>query len=277
MKTSGAWSVKSYNQPRREQRQQIIAAARELQMEVVPEGGSLFMMNMTQIADGHTTIEHSLPVANIYDDVLQLWRGSGTAYTPTLVVAYGGPFGENYWYQHTDVWKEPILSRWVPRRLLDARARRRVMVPDEENNLLSIAATAKRIGDLGIPVSIGAHGQREGLGAHWDMWSFALGGMSPHQALATGTINPARALGLDKDLGSIETGKLADLVVLDSNPLDNIRNSSSVRYTIANGTVYDGNMDQIAGGSRKRAPFWFEQSAGGAFTSGVTVGTPDAD
>ena len=57
--------------------------------------------------------------------MLQFWKGSGTAYTPTMVVTYGGPFGENYWYQHTDVWKEPILSRWVPRPLLDARSRRR--------------------------------------------------------------------------------------------------------------------------------------------------------
>ena len=152
-------------------------------MEVVPEGGSLFEHNMTMIADGHTTIEHSLPVAKIYDDVLQYWKGSGTAYTPTMVVTFGGPFGENYWYQHTDVWKEPILSRWVPRPLLDARSRRPVKNPPEEDNLLSNAAVAKQVSDLGIPVSIGAHGQREGLGAHWDIWSFVLGGMSTMEAL----------------------------------------------------------------------------------------------
>jgi imidazolonepropionase-like amidohydrolase/Tol biopolymer transport system component len=277
LKASGAWSVKSYNQPRREQRQQIIEAARELQMEVVPEGGSLFMHNMTEIADGHTTIEHSLPVANVYDDVLQFWRGSKTAYTPTLIVAYGGSFGENYWYQHTDVWKEPILSRWVPRPILDQRSRRRTMIPDEENNMISESRLAKQVNDLGVPVSIGAHGQREGLGAHWDIWSFALGGMSPHQALATATVNPAKALGLDKDLGSIEPGKLADLVVLDANPLENIRNSDSVHYTVANGVVYDTNLDQVAGGTRKREPFWFEQSAGGSYTAGVTVGVPHED
>ena len=277
LKGSGAWSVKSYNQPRRDQRQQIIQAARELQMDVVPEGGSLFEHNMTMIADGHTTIEHSLPVAKIYDDVLQYWRGSKTAYTPTLIVAYGGRFGENYWYEHTNVWEDPILSRWVPRRILDSRSRRRTMIPPEEENMISISQTARRINELGVPVSIGAHGQRESLGAHWDIWSFALGGMSPHQALATATVNPARALGLDRDLGTLEPGKLADLVILDANPLENIRNTATVRHTVVNGVVYDGNMDEVAGGSRKRQPFWFEQSAGGSYTAGASLGVPHQD
>ena len=274
LKASGAWSVKSYNQPRREQRQMIISAARQLGMLVVPEGGSLFQMNMSQIADGHTTIEHSLPVAKIYDDVLQFWRGSGTAYTPTMVVTYGGPFGENYWYQHTDVWKEPILSRWVPRPLLDARSRRPVKNPPEEDNIISNAIVARQVSELGVPVSIGAHGQREGLGAHWDMWSFALGGMKPMDVLRTGTINPARALGLDRDLGSLEPGKLADLVVLDANPLDNIRNSASVSMTMVGGKLLDSNLQVVAGGSGGFRPFWFQEQAGGAFTAGTTVGLP---
>jgi imidazolonepropionase-like amidohydrolase/Tol biopolymer transport system component len=274
LKASGAWSVKSYNQPRREQRQMVIEAARQLGMEVVPEGGSLFEHNMTMIADGHTTIEHSLPVANIYDDVLQLWRGSGTAYTPTLVVAYGGPFGENYWYQHTEVWKEPILARWTPQPLIDSRSRRPVMNPPEEDNLFSVAAVAKQVYDLGIPVSIGAHGQREGLGAHWDIWTFQRGGMSNLEALKTGTINPARALGLDKDLGSLEPGKLADLVVLDSNPLENIRNSTSVSMTMAGGRLFDSSLQIVAGGQGGFKPFWFHEQAGGAFTAGATMGLP---
>ena len=277
LRASGAWSVKSYNQPRREQRQMIIEAARQLGMEVVPEGGSLFQMDMTMIADGHTTIEHSLPVANIYDDVLQFWKGSGTAWTPTLVVAYGGAFGENYWYQRSPVWAEPILSKWVPRPILDARARRPVMNPPEEDNVLNAARQAKQVSDLGIPVSIGAHGQREGLGAHWDMWMFQLGGMSNMEALRTGTINPARALGLDRDLGSLESGKLADLVVLDANPLESIRNSDKVVMTMIGGRLLDRNLDDTATPARKRRPMWFETGAGGNYSEGATLGVPHED
>jgi len=277
LKESGAWSVKSYNQPRREQRQMIIEAARQLGMEVVPEGGSLFEMNMSMIADGHTTIEHSLPVQHIYDDVIQYWRGSKTAWTPTLVVAYGGPFGEYHWYEHTKAWAEPIELKWTPRGLLDARARRPTMVPADEDNLANVSHQAKLINDLGIPVSIGAHGQRESLGAHWEIWGFALGGMSNLQALRTATINPARAHGLDRDLGSIEPGKLADLVVMDKNPLDDIHNTTSISFTMINGELLDSNLNAVAGGTHRERPFWFQQSAGGAYSEGTTVSVPHED
>jgi imidazolonepropionase-like amidohydrolase len=277
LKASGAWSVKSYNQPRREQRQMIIEAARQLGMEVVPEGGSMFMLNMNQLVDGHTTIEHSLPVQKIYADVLQLWKGSKTAWTPTLVVAYGGPFGEYHWYQHTPAWMEPIEAKWTPRGILDARARRPTMIPEDEDNLPSIARQAKAVSDLGIPVSIGAHGQREGLGAHWDIWGFALGGMSNMEALRTATINPARAHGLDRDLGSIQPGKLADLVVMDANPLENIRNTIRISYTMLDGTLYDTNLNSVAGGNFRIRPFWFDQSAGGSYSASVTMTVPHED
>ena len=277
LKESGAWSVKSYNQPRREQRQMVIEAARQLGMEVVPEGGSLFMHNMTMIADGHTTIEHSLPVPHIYNDVLQFWRGSKTAWTPTLIVAYGGPFGEYHWYQHFPAWQEPIEAKWTPQGLLDARARRPTIVPDDEDNLPRVSHQAKQISDLGVPVSIGAHGQREGLGAHWEIWGFALGGMSNLEALRTATINPARTHGLDHDLGSIEPGKLADLVVLDKNPLDDIHNTTSVRYTMINGELLDSDLNAVAGGTHRTRPFWFQQSAGVSYTEGTTIGVPHED
>jgi imidazolonepropionase-like amidohydrolase/Tol biopolymer transport system component len=252
----GAFSVKSYNQPRRDQRQQIIQAARELGMSVVPEGGSLYHHNMSMIADGHTTIEHSIPVAVMYDDVMQLWSQSTTAYNPTLVVAFGGAWGEMHWYETTDVWKDPILTQYVPRPMLDAVSRRPVKVPHEELNHINVAREATRLNNLGVDVQIGAHGQREGLGSHWDMWMYAQGGMENHKVLATGTINGARALGLDGDVGSLEVGKLADLVVLDANPLENIRNTREISHTMLNGRLYDSRMNEVGGAERK--PFWFE-------------------
>lgn len=259
LQKAGAFSVKSYNQPRRNQRQQVIQAARELNMLVVPEGGSLMQHNLTMIVDGHTTIEHALPAAKVYDDVKQLWQASKTAYTPTLVVAYGGIWGENYWYDKTEVWKHPKMRTYVPMDELAPRSMRRPTAPQHHYNHFSVAKTAKELSDIGVVTNIGAHGQREGLGAHWEIWMFAQGGMSPLEALKTATINPATTFGMDHQLGSLEAGKLADLIVIDGNPLDDIRVSDKVQFTMVNGRLYDANtLNEIGLRERKRARFEFE-------------------
>ncbi|WP_337840444.1 amidohydrolase family protein [Rheinheimera sp.] len=260
LKKVGAFSVKSYNQPRREQRQQVIEAARELDMMVVPEGGSLMQHNLSMAVDGHTTLEHSLAAAVLYDDVKQLWSQTQTAYTPTLVVAYGGIFGENYWYDKTDVWKHPRLSKFVPADELRPRSMRRTKAPDHHYNHFAIAKMAKELNDLGVVTNIGAHGQRESLGAHWEIWMFAQGGMSPLQALKTATINPAKTFGMDHQLGSIKAGKLADLIVLDADPLKNIRDTDKVKYSMVNGRLFDAqSMDELHPQQVKNQPFFFQR------------------
>lgn len=270
MKAVGAFSVKSYNQPRRDQRQQVIEAARQLNMMVVPEGGSLYQHNMTMVVDGHTGVEHSLPVARIYDDVTQLWGKTRVGYTPTLVVAYGGSMGENYWYQTTNVWDDERLTTFVPRRILDARSRRRVTIPEAEFNYLDVSRVSKKLLDAGVKVHVGAHGQRESLGAHWEIWMFEQGGMTPMEALRTATIDGARYLGFDREIGSLEPGKLADLLVLDANPLENIRNSRTVRYTVVNGRVYDSaTMNEIGNHPRTRKPFFFAMPGNGTWGQGA--------
>ncbi|MBM3465933.1 MAG: amidohydrolase family protein, partial [Armatimonadetes bacterium] len=259
MQAVGAFSVKSYNQPRRDQRQQVIEAARGLNMMVVPEGGSLFQHNMTMVVDGHTGVEHAIPVPNVYKDVVTLWSASGSGYTPTLVVGYGGIGGENYWYAKTNVWEDRRLLGFVPREIVDARSRRRTMAPDEEYNHLRIASASKKLNDAGVSVQLGAHGQREGLGAHWELWMFVQGGMTPLQALRAGTLSGARYLGLDRDIGSLEPGKLADLAVIRGNPLEDIRVSSNIRYVMLNGRLYDADrLDELAPRARPRPPFYFE-------------------
>jgi len=256
----GAISVKSYNQPRRDQRQQVIAAARENNMMVVPEGGSLFMHNMTMILDGHTGVEHAIPVARAYQDTLDVWSASATGYTPTIVVGYGGLWGENYWYDTTNVWENARLLTFVPRDIVDPRSRRRPTAPPEEYNHFSIARTCKALADRGVKVNIGAHGQLAGLAAHWEMWMLAQGGMTPLEVLRCATLNGAHYVGLDRDIGSIEPGKLADFLVLEHNPLDDIRHSEHIRFTVLNGRVYDARtMNELGNRPRPREKFFWER------------------
>ncbi len=266
LKESGAISVKSYNQQRRDSRQQVISAADELGIMVVPEGGGKFHHNMNQIVDGHTSIEHSLPLENLYDDVIQMWSQTETAFSPTLGVAYGGIWGENYWYDKTEVFKNERLLRYVPEAILFPRSVRRTTAPESHYNHKNSARDAKELRDAGVPVVIGAHGQREGIAAHWEFWMLEQGGFTPWEALRAATIDPARFIGLNKDIGSLEVGKLADLVIIDGNPLEDLRRSEYITHTMLNGRLYDvATMTEVGTGDYQREPFYFERPGGNAF------------
>lgn len=263
LKAVGAFSVKSYNQPRREQRQQILEAARQLKMEVVPEGGSTFFTNMNMIADGHTGIEHSIPVVPIYKDVVDFWKNTEVGYTPTLIVAYGGQWGENYWYDRTNVWENEKLMTYTPRAIIDERARRRTTSEYGDYNHIDIAKAAKQIADAGTKINLGAHGQIQGLGAHWELWMMVQGGMTPMQAIKAATLNGASYLGMNKEIGSLEVGKLADLVVMDANPLADIRNSEKIKYVMINGRLYDSaTLNEVGTREKLRGKLWFENAYG---------------
>ncbi|RPH37217.1 amidohydrolase, partial [bacterium] len=259
LKAVGAFSVKSYNQPRRDQRQQIIDAARELNMMVVPEGGSTYFWNMSQLRKGQPANEHSLPVAPLYKDVVTLFARSHVGYTPTLIVSYGGLWGENYWYANTHVWENTRLLTYIPRSVIDARSRRRIVANDDDWNFINNAKAAKKILDAGGKVQLGAHGQLQGLGAHWELWMLVHGGMTPMDALRCATLYGAEYHGLDGDIGSLEPGKLADLIVMEKSPLENIRNSDSIQYVMLNGRLYDAaTMNQVGDRPVKRSPFYWE-------------------
>lgn len=262
-KAFGAFSVKSYNQPRREQRQQVIEAARQLNIMVYPEGGSFFYHNMSMILDGHTGVEHNIPVAPVYNDVVQLWRNSNTGYTPTLIVNYGGVNGEYYWYQKTNVWENEKLLTFTPRAIIDSRSRHRTMIPDEEydNGHILVSKSCKQLSDSGVRVNLGSHGQIQGIGAHWELWMLAQGGMSNMEALRAATINGAKYIGMDHHVGSLETGKLADLIILDKNPLDTITNTQSISQVMINGRLYDAEtLNEVGSSPKKRQPYWWENN-----------------
>ena len=148
----------------------------------------------------------------------------------------------------------------MPRDVIDPRSRRPAAAPDEEYNHFDAARVASELQDRGVQVHMGAHGQREGLAAHWEMWMLAQGGMTPLDVLRAATIDGAKYLGLDGDIGSLAPGKLADVIVLDKDPLADIRNTESVRWVIANGRVYDAaTLDEGGNHPKKREPFYWQR------------------
>ncbi len=258
IKAQGGVSIKNYNQPRRDQRQQVVAAARAEDMLVVAEGGSLFGMDMTLIADGNSTVEHNVPVEHFYEDVLQFWGGSQTNNTPTLVVTYGGLAGDPYWRQATDVFANPLMVHTPPRQLI-AETARRVKAPEWAFVDDDSAREAKKLSQRGVKISIGAHGQQAGVGPHWELWSFVRGGMTPIESLRAGTIVSAESLGMARDIGSLEVGKLADLVVLSADPSVDIRNSDKIESVMLGGRLYDSRtMNEVGTGNERRLPYWWE-------------------
>ncbi|MEZ4421837.1 MAG: amidohydrolase family protein [Gemmatimonadota bacterium] len=252
-------TIKMYVAGNRQQRQWILMAAREQGLMPTTEGSLNLKQNLTETLDGYPGLEHSLPIYPLYDDVVQLFVASRRVYTPTLLVSYGGPWAENWFYETEEVHDDAKLRHFMPHEEVDRVALRRPQWFREDQHVFEDHARFVR--DLvaaGGRVGVGSHGQLQGLGYHWELWALQSGGLPEHEALRVATQFGAEAIGLDGDLGSIEPGKLADLVVLERNPLDDIRNSRSIRWVMKNGRLYDGDtLDEIYPRQRQRPPSWW--------------------
>jgi Tol biopolymer transport system component len=281
----GTGTIKQYVAGNREQRQWIIQAAREQKLMPTTEGSLDLEMNISEAIDGYSGHEHTWPGFPFQSDLIDFFAKSGIAYTPTIIVAYGGPWAENYWYEHTNPHADAKLRRLIPHAELDAKTLRRASggqaggwFSDDEYIMKYVSAQVGDFVAAGGHAGIGSHGQFQGMGYHWELWSVAWDKekVPPHMALRIATIMGAEDIGRGKDIGSVEVGKLADLVVLDRNPLDDIRNSNSIRYVMKNGRLYDGNtLDEIYP-RKKKASFYWQQGEPGVVegSGGGTVEPP---
>ena len=234
-------TIKMYRVGNRKHRQWVIQAAHEQQLMPTTEGGLDIKLNLTQLIDGYPGHEHNIPITDVYKDFIETTAFTQMAITPTMLVAYGGPWGEEYFYSRENPYDDEKLARFTPWDVLASSTRRRgFWARDDEMVFPRHAQKTKIMHDGGVLQGVGSHGQLQGLGYHWELWAMASGGLVAHEALRIATLEGAKTLGLDGDLGSIEVGKIADLVILGNNPLENLRYTNDIQYVMMNGRLYEG-------------------------------------
>ena len=253
-------NLKAYISGNRQQRQWLAQAAHKLQLMPTTEGALDMKLDMTHAIDGFSGNEHNFPIVDLHADAVQLVARSGMSYTPTLLVTYGGPWAENYFYSEESPHDDAKLRRFTPLPFLAARTLRGFWFHEREYSFPQVAAGAAKVIRAGGRVGVGAHGQLQGLGYHWELWALASGGLNNLEALTAATRHGAEIIGVAEDIGTVQVGKLADLVVLNSDPMQDLRNSADLALVVKGGEVFEADtLNKLWPERKPLPPQWWQQ------------------
>jgi hypothetical protein len=239
-------TIKEYRTGNRRVREWIAMAARELGLQPTTEGALSMKLDLTQIIDGYAGNEHALPAAPLGPDVIGLLAAMRTSYSTTLMVTNSGPEGAQYFVAHYDPALDPKIRHFWPVHAIGQKLTGEPFASLSEERFPTVAAGAAAVVRGGGMVGMGAHGEVPGPGFHWEMEAHVMGGMTPMEALHAATAGSAETIGRLDDLGTLEPGKSADLVVLDADPREDIRNTQRIAAVMLEGRLYDGaTLDEI--------------------------------
>jgi len=256
-------NLKEYRTGNRTQREWLLEATQTLGLQATTEGALDMKLDMTQIQDGFPGNEHAYSAAPLADDIVQLFVRSGVSYTPTLQISNGGLAGQEFFYTTQSnpyaIHDNPRLRHFMPGFFIDHKTERVHWALPDEYAFPLIAQGAARIQRAGGLVAVGSHGEIPGLGYHLELQALAAGGMTPMEVLHAATLGSSKTIGRDHQFGSLEPGKFADLLLLDQNPLTDIRNTLSIQQVMKNGRLYDANtLNQLWPDHQPLPPLWFQ-------------------
>jgi Tol biopolymer transport system component len=261
-------NLKEYRTGNRRQREWVLEATQALGLQATTEGALDMKLDMTQIQDGFPGNEHAFSSVTIADDIVQLFARSGVSYTPTLQISNGGLAAQEFYYTTQSpsdaIQNDPKLRHFEPGFFLDGKTERLRWALPSEYAFPLVAEGAAKIQRAGGLVAVGSHGELPGLGFHLEMQALATGGMTPMEVLHAATIGSSKTIGRNAEFGSLEPGKFADLIILDKNPLADIKNTLSIESVMKNGRLYDaGKLNEVWPRQRPLPPLWFQTDDAG--------------